>query len=123
MNMSPRETISLRDYLGPHLAGRTISDGREIASLTGILGRTCLGGRFSELCGRSVLLAATDQLISGMAMIEIDGVARRLLLAPHNLDTGHVSALIADAEIDAVVTDHPERWSDAGIGLVVAAGQ
>ena len=97
--MSPRETISLRDYLGPHLKGRTISDGRKLVSLTDILGQTCLGGRLSELSGRSVLLAASDQLISGLAMIEIDGVAKRMLLAPHDLDAGHVSALIADAEI------------------------
>jgi acyl-CoA synthetase (AMP-forming)/AMP-acid ligase II len=122
MNMSPRETIALRDYLGPHLKGRTISDGREVVSLTDILGESCLGGRLSELSGRSVLLAATDQLISGLAMIEIDGIARRMLLAPHDLDTGHVAALVADAEIDAVVTDHPAQWREAGIGLVVAAG-
>src|SRR3984957_6281467 len=122
MNMSPRETIALRDYLGPHLKGRTISDGREVVSLTDILGKSCLGGRLSELSGRSVLLAATDQLISGLAVIEIDGVARRMLLAPHDLDTDHVAAVVADAEIDAVVTDHPAQWREAGIGLVVAAG-
>jgi hypothetical protein len=121
MNMSQRETISLRDYLGPHLAGRTISDGRDVVSLTDILGYTCLGDRLSELSGRSVLLAVSDQLISSLAMIEIDGVARRMLLVPHDLEAAHVSALIADAEIDAVVTDHPERWSDAGIDLVVEA--
>jgi acyl-CoA synthetase (AMP-forming)/AMP-acid ligase II len=123
MNISPREMISLRDYLGPHLKGRTISDGREIVSLTDILGESCLGGRLSELSGRSVLLTASDQLISGLAMIEIDGVARRMLLAPHDLDAGHVSALVADAGIDAVVTDHPAQWREAGIALVVAAGQ
>jgi len=123
MNMSPREMISLRDYLGPHLKGRTISDGRKLVSLTDILGQTCLGGRLSELSGRSVLLAASDQLISALAMIDIDGVAKRMLLAPHDLDADHVSALIADAEIDAVVTDHPAQWRQAGIGLVVAAGQ
>src|SRR5277367_4445717 len=122
MNMSPREIASLRDYLGPNLAGRTISDAREIVSLTDILGLTCLGGRLSELSGRSVLLAVTNQLISGLAMIEIDGVARRMLLAPHDLDAGHIAALIADAEIDAVVTDEPARWTDAGVGLVVSAG-
>src|SRR5271170_3196637 len=118
MNMSPRETISLREYLGPDLKGRTISDGREVVSLTDILGESCLGGRLSELSGRSVLLAASDQLISGLAMTEIDGVARRMLLAPHDLDAGHIAALIADAEIDAVVTDYPAQWTD--VDLVVA---
>jgi acyl-CoA synthetase (AMP-forming)/AMP-acid ligase II len=123
MNMSPHEIASLRGYLGPQWKGRTISDARELVSLTDILERTCLDGRLSELSGRSVLLAVTDQLISGLAMTEIDGVARRMLLAPHDLDAGHIPALVADADIDAVVTDHPARWAEAGIGLVVAAGQ
>src|SRR6202167_1563465 len=121
--MSPREIFTLRDYLGPELKGRTISDARQVVSLTDILGETCLADRLGELSRRSVLLAVTDQLISGLAMTEIDGVARRMLLAPHDLDAGHIPALVADADIDAVVTDHPARWAEAGIGLVVAAGQ
>jgi acyl-CoA synthetase (AMP-forming)/AMP-acid ligase II len=121
--MSPREMISLRDYLGPDLPGRTISDGRHVVSLTDILGQTCLGGRLGELAGRSVLLAVSDQLMSGIAMTEIDGVARRMLLAPQDLDRDHIPSLLADAQIDAVVTDQPEQWTDAGIGLIVAAGR
>jgi acyl-coenzyme A synthetase/AMP-(fatty) acid ligase len=120
--MSPRETATLRDYLGPQLKGRTISDGRKTVSLTDILGLTCLGGRASELSGRSVLLAVSDQLISGLAMIEIDGVAQRMLLAPHDLNADHIPALLANAAIDAVVTDDPARWYGAGIKTIVAAG-
>src|SRR5579862_8458851 len=109
MNMSPREAGSLRDYLGPHLKGRTISDRRKIVSLTDILQQTCLGGRLHELAGRSVLLAVTDQLISGLAMIEIDGIAQRMLLAPSDLNADHIPELLANAEIDTVVTDQPDR--------------
>ena len=120
--MSPREVFALRDYLGPELKGRTISDGRRVVSLTNILEQTCLVGRFGELSGRSVLLAVTDQLISAVAMTEIDGVARRMLLCPPDLNTDHLKSLIDDAEIDAVVTDQPARWADAGVYLVAAAG-
>ena len=35
--MSPREIFALRDYLGPELKGRTISDARRVVSLTDIL--------------------------------------------------------------------------------------
>jgi acyl-coenzyme A synthetase/AMP-(fatty) acid ligase len=122
MKMSPREVFALRDYLGPELKGRTISDGRRVVSLTNILEQTCLAGRFGELSGRSVLLAVTDQLISAVAMTEIDGVARRMLLCPPDLNTDHLKNLIDDAEIDAVVTDQPARWADAGAYLVAAAG-
>jgi non-ribosomal peptide synthetase component F len=118
--MSSREIFALRDYLGPEPKGRTISDARQVWSLTNILEQTCLVGRFGELSGRSVLLAVADQLISAIAMTEIDGVARRMLLCPPDLNADHVKALIEDAEIDAVVTDQPARWADAGVYLVVA---
>ena len=119
--MSPREIFTLRDYLGPELKGRTISDGRRVVSLTDILEQTCLVGRFDELSNRSVLLAVSDQLISALAMTEIDGVARRMLLCPPDLNADHVQALIDDAEIDAIVTDQPPRWADFGVYEVMAA--
>ena len=119
--MSPREIFTLRDYLGPELKGRSISDARRVVSLTTILEQTCLVGRFGQLAGRSVLLAVADQLISALAMIEIDGVARRMLLCPPDLNADHIETLIDDAGIDAIVTDQPGRWADVGVYLVVAA--
>jgi acyl-coenzyme A synthetase/AMP-(fatty) acid ligase len=119
--MSPREVFALRNYLSPELKGRTLSDARQIVSLTTLLEQTCLVGRSRELAGRSVLLAVSDQLISGLAMIEIDGVARRMLLCPPDLNMDHLQALIEDAEIDAIVTDQPPRWAGAGVYLVMAA--
>jgi acyl-coenzyme A synthetase/AMP-(fatty) acid ligase len=120
--MSPREVFALRDYLGAELKGRTISDARQLVSLTDILRQTCLADRLGELSGRSVLLAVADQLVSGLAMTEIDGVARRMLLCPPDFNADYLQTLIEDAGIDAVVTDHPERWTDANIDLVVTAG-
>jgi acyl-coenzyme A synthetase/AMP-(fatty) acid ligase len=119
--MSPPEIFALREYLGPDSKGRSISNARQSVSLTDILGETCLGGRLHELAGRSVLLAVEDQLISAIAMTEIDGVAWRMLLCPPDLVAAHAQSLIEDADIDVVVTDHPERWADAGVYFVVAA--
>ena len=119
--MSPREIFALRDYLDPDLKGRTLSDARQVVSLTNIVDETCFVGRPRQLSGRSVLLAVTDQLISALAMTEIDGVARRMLLCPPDLNADHVKTLIEDAEIDAIVTDEPARWTDADVYLVVAA--
>jgi acyl-coenzyme A synthetase/AMP-(fatty) acid ligase len=61
-------------------------------------------------------------LVSGLAMTEIDGVARRMLLCPPDFNADYLQTLIEDAGIDAVVTDHPERWTDSNIELVVTAG-
>src|ERR1700692_673321 len=121
MKMSPREVFALRDYLDPGLKGRTLSDARQLVSLTECAAETCLEGRLDELSGRSVLLAVADQLASALAIMEIDGVARRMLLCPPDLAADHISTLVADAEIDAVVTDHPAQWAPFGIDLVVSA--
>jgi len=119
--MSPRELFALRDYLGPELKGRTISDARHSVSLTDILTHSCLASPVHELSGRSVLLALSGQLLSAIAMIELDGVARRMLLCPPDLNPDHIQALVQDAEIDAIVTDEPRRWSNAGVYLIVGA--
>src|SRR3984957_14982492 len=123
MKMSPRETFALRDYLDPGLKGRTLSDARHSASLTDISDQTCLKGRLAELSGRSVLLAVTSQFLASLVMLEIDGIARRMLLCPPDLNTDHLQALIEDAEIDAVVTDQPDRLKASGIALVVTASE
>jgi acyl-coenzyme A synthetase/AMP-(fatty) acid ligase len=119
--MSPRENFALRDYLGPELKGRTLSDARQVVSLTDSLQQTCLVGRVDEIAGRSVLLAIGDQLVSAVAMTELDGVARSMLLCPPDLNPDHIETLIEDAGIDAVVTDEPARWADSDVYLVIAA--
>jgi len=120
--MSPREVFALRDYLSPELKGRVISDAPHSISLTDVLSRTSLDACRGKLSGRSVLISMSGQLLSGLAMIELDGLARRMLLCPPDLNPDYLNALVSDTEIDAVVTDQPERWTDKGIPLVVSAG-
>src|SRR3984885_14226278 len=122
MKMSPREIFALRDYLDPGLKGRTLSDARHATSLTELSDRTCLKGRLAELSGCSVLLAVTTQFLAALVMLEIDGIARRMLLCPPDLNADHLQALVEDAEIDAVVTDQPDRFTALGIPLVVTSG-
>jgi acyl-coenzyme A synthetase/AMP-(fatty) acid ligase len=121
MKMSPREIFALRDYLGPDLTDRTISDARRVVSLTDILEHSCLADRLGELSGRSVLMAVSDQLISGLVMTELDGVARRMLLCPPDLNPDHLQSLMLDADIDAIVSDDPAKWDGVAAKLVVPA--
>ena len=60
-----------------------------------------------------------DQLTTSLAMFEIDGVAKRMLLCPPDLRTEHLGSVIADAAIDAVVCDQPALWTEFGLPLVV----
>ena len=78
-----------------------------------------LGKRLGELRGRSVLVSTSDQLAAALALIEIDGIARRLVLCPSDLDPAHLPYVIATAEIDAIVTDTPLDMSGLGVECVV----
>ena len=100
--MSPREIFALRDHLSAELKGRTLSDAHDVVSLTDILSQTVLGGRLRELSGRAVLLKLSDQLRSGLAMIELDGIARRMLLCPPDLNPAHLDALIVDVYLPVI---------------------
>jgi acyl-CoA synthetase (AMP-forming)/AMP-acid ligase II len=119
--MSPREIFALRDHLGS-VVDRTISDPRHIIELSDLATHSCLAGRGRELAGRAVLLATSGQLLAGLAMIEIDGVARRMLLCPPDLKADHLVSVMADAGIDTVVTDQPGRFDGIDVACVISVG-
>jgi acyl-coenzyme A synthetase/AMP-(fatty) acid ligase len=66
---------------------------------------TSLGAALPALHGRAVLLAMEHQLATALALIELDGVARRLVLCPPGLSAQHRRDVAADAGIDAIVSD------------------
>jgi acyl-coenzyme A synthetase/AMP-(fatty) acid ligase len=66
---------------------------------------SALSGRREELRGRSVLIATTDQLTAALALIELDGVARRLVLCPSDLPLQHLPFVMNLAAVDAIVSD------------------
>ena len=120
--MSPPKISALREYLDPGMTDRTISDARHDVPLVEILRYSCLTGRSRELSGRSVLIATSGQMLSALAVIELDGVVGRMLLCPPDLDLDHIKILIGYAEIDAVVTDRPLPHFGAGKHLVIGVG-
>ena len=84
---------------------------------------TSLGGGPEDLRGRSVLLAIKDQLTAALALLELDGVARRLVLCPPDLALPHVPQVIRDAQVDAAVRDsRGATAAELGISRIVNAG-
>src|SRR5438309_9637584 len=77
-----------------------------------------LGGRLEELSGRCVLVATTDQLTAALALIELDGVARRLVLCPPDLPREVAPFVMATAAVDAVVSDRAALEAGS-VGTVV----
>jgi acyl-coenzyme A synthetase/AMP-(fatty) acid ligase len=111
------DVASLRDWLieaerDRHLHGLAAS-----VALADLARGTSLGGRLPELAGRSVLVATGDQLTAALALIELDGVARRLVLCPPDLAIEHLPTVIADAEVDAIVTSGQMDAGELGVRL------
>jgi acyl-coenzyme A synthetase/AMP-(fatty) acid ligase len=79
-----------------------------------------LGGRLEELRGRSVLLTIKDPLRAALAMLELDGVAARMVLCPADLAPEHLPSLSRTAACDACIGDTGAAASRlAGIGTSV----
>jgi acyl-coenzyme A synthetase/AMP-(fatty) acid ligase len=71
--------------------------------------------------GRSVLLAVHEQFAAALALIELDGIARRIVLVPPGVAPDHLSAIVTISEIDTIVTDQPGTLPvEAGRSTVVA---
>ncbi len=117
--MARVEAQALRHYVDRGAAERFFFD-RTAQVLASDLARgTSLGGGLADLAGRSVLIAASSQLTSALALIELDGVARRITILPPDVDRGHLGALIADAEIDAVVVDDETQRASCNVPVCV----
>jgi acyl-coenzyme A synthetase/AMP-(fatty) acid ligase len=84
-------------------------------------GGSAFGGRLDELCGRSVLLVVREQLNAAVALIELDGVARRIVICTPDVPVDYMRAIAATAEVDAIVYDEgtPDRQA-FGVSLQVA---
>jgi len=90
-------------------AGLSLGD---LATATGI------GPARAELAGRCVMVRTAGQIGMAQALVELDGLARRLVLCPPDLGAEHLPFVIAAAEVDAVVTDAPDELLP-GLGVPV----
>jgi acyl-coenzyme A synthetase/AMP-(fatty) acid ligase len=67
--------------------------------------------RSDELRGSCVLLAAIDQFTAAAALVQLDGVARRIVLYPPDLSREHLAYVAGIAGADVTVTDEPAAQS------------
>ena len=80
--------------------------------LATLAGASIFGPALESLRGRSVLIATRDQLPTALALVELDGVARRMVLCTPDLTPEQLAGVAATAEADAIVVD--ARSDDAG---------
>jgi acyl-coenzyme A synthetase/AMP-(fatty) acid ligase len=114
--MPQSRSRSLRTALGnsSDCGGRFLCGIRSEVSLSALLTGSCLGGHRRALADRCVLLSTHDQLATAVALIELDGVARRIIVCPPGIGDNHLQTIVEAAGVDAVV-------SDCGVGTLGAA--
>lgn len=103
--MAGADAATLRAAIANGEAPRLFFDRAASVRFTDLAHGTSLGGGLAELAGRAVLLATASQLTSALALIELDGVAHRIVILPPDAAVEHLGAVIAIAGIDAVVID------------------
>jgi acyl-coenzyme A synthetase/AMP-(fatty) acid ligase len=122
MKMLPSHVKSLRDRLAgaSNCQERYLYGAALTVSLADVQAGTSASSWLSNLSGRSVLVAIRDQVAAALALIELDGVARRIILCPADLAYEHFPSVIASAEVDAIVSDNDElKRRDVGVELHV----
>jgi acyl-coenzyme A synthetase/AMP-(fatty) acid ligase len=107
MKMQQPSRISLWDALTPlgDLSGRCISGADACFGLSDLVAGSVLGGRGHEFYERSVLVATTDQLTSIATLMELDGLASRVVLYPPDLPLEQLSFVARIAAADSIVSD------------------
>ena len=107
MRMLPNRLPSIRNRLcnASGSRNRFLRNAAATVSMGDLVRGTSLGGRLPELSGRSVLLTTRDQLAAALALIELDGVASRLIICPPDLPLEHLPSLMARGAVDAIVSD------------------
>jgi acyl-coenzyme A synthetase/AMP-(fatty) acid ligase len=99
---------------------RFVADSAGRFALADFAAAGTLAGGGEALRGRTVLISCERQVPAVQALLQLDGIARRILLCPPDLAPEHVPAVIAEAEVDAIVSDGtgPAGQSFAGTPLI-----
>ncbi len=115
--MALADLPSLRAHMAASRTARgaSLQDAGRTVGFAQILKGTVFSGRRQELSGKSVLIAAKAQLASALALIELDGVASRLVICPPDFTPHRLESVIKLAKIDAIVCD--ERTQEFGTHL------
>ena len=101
----------LRDWLSaPANGGKRFLHGRSASvALDRLVHGSSLGGDLAALDGACVLVLTSTQLTAALTLIELDGVARRMILCPADFPREHLPVVIANGEVDAIVSDTDTR--------------
>jgi acyl-coenzyme A synthetase/AMP-(fatty) acid ligase len=97
---------ALRHQVTAAPAHRWLGDRERSICFADLRHGSILGAELPSLAGRFVLLAVESQLSAALALIELDGVARRVVILPPGVEPGHLSAIAAATQVEAAIIDN-----------------
>jgi acyl-coenzyme A synthetase/AMP-(fatty) acid ligase len=104
-----REVSCLWESIAPSgaaISGEFHGLGASVA-LAELAAGSTFGTALESLRGRSVLIATHEQLPAALALVELDGVARRMVLCTPDLTPEQLAAVAATAQADAIILEAP----------------
>jgi acyl-coenzyme A synthetase/AMP-(fatty) acid ligase len=102
---------------------RFVLDETARVPLAAMAGGATLGPRLPDVRGASVLLRTSTQMAAVPALLELDGMARRIVLCTPDLSAEHLRHAIATAEVTVVVSDQPmPELAGTGVATILASG-
>jgi acyl-coenzyme A synthetase/AMP-(fatty) acid ligase len=76
------------------------------------------------ICGASAAVLTQHQFSAALALIDLDGLARRIVVVPPDLQPLHLAGIMADAEVDTIVSDQDgASLGELGKARLVLCGQ
>ena len=107
MSMRQPESRSLWDLTaGAGLAPeRFVADAGGRANLADLESGNTLAVPAQDFRGKSVLISSHRQLAFVLVLLQLEGIAARIVLCPPDLAPAHLPAVLAEARVDAIVCD------------------
>jgi acyl-coenzyme A synthetase/AMP-(fatty) acid ligase len=113
MRQNNRESLWNALSAARDLTGRCVFAAEASIALSDLIAGSTLYGRGDELRGLSVLITTTSQLTAASALIELDGIARRIVLCPPDLPLELLPFVIESASVEAIVSDRMTLGMDS----------
>ena len=113
---------SLAATLGAQARAPILNGVAGTLTLSELARATSLAGALEPLAGKNVVLMTGDALATALALVELDGLARRLVLATPDLPPEHVEHLRRTAAADAIVYDAATAEHRRGFSVALEGG-
>ncbi len=120
MNLLGNPVTSIRDALSSTscLRFRVLWGAKAAVPIGDLLHGSSLGCHPTEMCGRSILLTTNDQLATALVLVQLDGIADRIVICPPETPSDLFPSLIQKARLDTIVSDYDLSEQESLSGLL-----